>query len=200
MNAVVTTPSQRVTAAPAAQPVRAAEQPAQYLTFMLDREVFAIGILAIKEIIEYDNLTVVPLMPASIRGVINLRGAVVPVMDLSARFGRKPTEVTKRTCIVIVEIQVEGERQDIGVIVDAVNEVLDIPASEIEPPPAFGVKIRTDFIRGMGKIDGKFVILLEVDHVLSLDEIGQIAAGTAGEQAPAFAAMPPATLDMASAS
>jgi purine-binding chemotaxis protein CheW len=154
-----------------AKSVHVAAEQTQYLTFMLDKEVFAIGILAIKEIIEYHDVTVVPMMPEWIRGVINLRGAVVPVMDLSARFGRRSAEVTKRTCIVIVEIEVDGERQDVGVIVDAVNQVLDIPASEVEPPPPFGAKIRTDFIHGMGKVAGKFVILLNVNHVLSMDEM-----------------------------
>ena len=155
------------------QAAQAAEQ-AQYLTFMLGGEVLAIGILAIKEIIEYHSLTVVPMMPACIRGVINLRGAVVPVVDLSARFGQKPTEVTKRTCIVIVEIASGDERQDVGVVVDAVNEVLDIQTSDIEPAPAFGARIRTDFIEGMGKVNGKLVILLNVNHVLSVDELGTL--------------------------
>jgi len=149
--------------------------PTQYLTFMLAGEVFAIGILAVKEIIEYHSLTVVPMMPDCVRGVINLRGAVVPVMDLLARFGRPSSEVTKRTCIVIVEVQTEQDSQVIGVIVDAVNEVLDIAPSDIEPAPAFGARIRTDFIHGMGKVKGKFVILLNANHVLSLDEISQLA-------------------------
>jgi purine-binding chemotaxis protein CheW len=147
----------------------------QYLTFMLGGEVFAIGILAIKEIIEYHSLTTVPMMPGFIRGVINLRGAVVPVMDLAARFGRAASETTRRTCIVIVEIEGEAGRQDVGVIVDAVNEVMEIPASEIEPAPAFGAKIRTDFIHGMGKVAGKFVIILDTDHVLSVDEMASMA-------------------------
>jgi purine-binding chemotaxis protein CheW len=151
------------------------EQTQQYLTFMLGGEMFAIGILAIKEIIEYASLTEVPMMPPYVRGVINLRGAVVPVADLSVRFGRSAAAVTKRTCIVIVEIVANGERQDVGVVVDAVNEVLDMPGSEIEPPPAFGAKIRTDFIRGMGKMNGKFVILLDVNHVLAFDEITEVA-------------------------
>jgi len=144
----------------------------QYLTFMLGTEIFAIGILAIKEIIEYHTLTVVPMMPPAIRGVINLRGAVVPVIDLSVRFSRRTTELTKRSCIVIVEVESGGERQDIGVVVDAVNQVLDILPSEIEPPPAFGAKLRTEFIRGMGKVQGTFIVLLEVNHVLSLEDIG----------------------------
>lgn len=147
----------------------------QYLTFNLGGEVFAIGILAIKEIIEYGNLTEVPMMPDFIRGVINLRGAVVPVVDLSARFGRAGTALTRRTCIVIVEIEAEGEHQDVGVIVDAVNEVLEILPQDIEPAPAFGAKIRTDFIRGMGKVASRFVIILDVDHVLSVDEMAALA-------------------------
>ncbi|RZL03063.1 MAG: purine-binding chemotaxis protein CheW [Rubrivivax sp.] len=150
--------------------------PNQYLTFVLGGEVFALGILAVKEIIEYHSLTVVPMMPDCVRGVINLRGAVVPVMDLLARFGRPSSEVSKRTCIVIVEVRMaEQDSQVIGVIVDAVNEVLDIAAADIEPAPAFGARIRTDFIQGMGKVKGKFVILLNADHVLSLDEIAQLA-------------------------
>jgi purine-binding chemotaxis protein CheW len=147
----------------------------QYLTFMLTGEIFAIGILHVKEIIGFGGLTEVPMMPECIRGVINLRGAVVPVMDLSARFGKTPSAVTKRTCIVIVEVEANGERQDMGVVVDAVNAVLEIPSSDIEPPPAFGTRIRTDFIEGMGKLNGKFVILLDVNQVLSVDEIGAIA-------------------------
>jgi len=154
-------------------------QATQYLTFMVGSEVFAIGILAIKEIIEYDSLTMVPMMPACIRGVINLRGAVVPVMDLSARFGKQAAEVTKRTCIVIVEIEAADGPQDVGVIVDAVNAVLDIPAADIEPAPAFGTRIRTDFISGMGKVNGKFVILLDVNYVLSVDEMGAMSGHSA---------------------
>ncbi|HUO20142.1 MAG TPA: chemotaxis protein CheW, partial [Steroidobacteraceae bacterium] len=142
----------------------------QYLTFMLGGERFAIGILCIKEIIEYASLTEVPMMPAAVRGVINLRGAVVPVTDLLVRFGKKSTPVSKRTCIVIIEVNGLGERQDIGIVVDSVDSVLDIPASEIEPPPTFGAGIRTDFIRGMGKVNGKFVILLDVNHVLALTQ------------------------------
>jgi purine-binding chemotaxis protein CheW len=174
MNAVMQTVDDRAGTSLAAQD--AAQQAQQYLTFMLGGEVFAIGILAIKEIIEYDSLTVVPMMPDCIRGVINLRGAVVPVMDLSARFGRSATAVTKRTCIVIVEIETAGERHDVGVIVDAVNEVLEIPAGEIEPPPAFGPKIRTDFIRGIGKVGGKFVIVLDNNQVLSVDDVQVMVA------------------------
>ncbi len=146
----------------------------QYLTFVLNAETFAIGILSIKEIIEYSSLTDVPMMPPYVRGVINLRGAVVPVIDLAVRFGRVSAPVTKRTCIVIIEVMVNAERQVIGIVVDAVNEVLDIPAADVEPPPAFGTGIRTDFMLGMGKVHNKFVILLDVNHVLAFDELASL--------------------------
>ena len=153
----------------------------QYLTFMLGGEMFSIGILCIREIIWYSNLTEVPMMPACIRGVINLRGAVVPVMDLSNRFGKAATPVTKSTCIIIVEVQTqnEGERQSMGVVVDSVQAVLEIAASDIESAPSFGAKIRSDFIEGIGKVAGKFVILLNVNNVLSLQEIGQMGQAAA---------------------
>lgn len=169
-------------------PIAAAidEEQNQYLTFLLGGEMFAIGILHIKEIIEYGQLTTVPMMPSFIRGVINLRGAVVPVVDLSTRFGRQSTEITRKTCIVIIEVMVGEEKQDIGVVVDAVSEVLEIPAGEIEPAPSFGAKIRTEFIAGMGKVNGNFVILLDVDKVLSVEEmavLGNVAGNVAGSGA-----------------
>ena len=150
----------------------AALEPAQYLTFMLGSEVFAISILQVKEIIEYHQLTEVPMMPPSVRGVINLRGAVVPVVDPLARFGRASSPVGKKTCFVIVEVLSGEDRHVIGVIVDAVNEVLDIAAGDIEPPPSFGTRLRSDFLQGMAKLGGRFVILLDVDQVLRLDEVG----------------------------
>jgi purine-binding chemotaxis protein CheW len=170
MNELVNSPGRGGAGAPALQAV--AEQK-QYLTFLLGGEMFSIDILCIKEIIWYAGVTEVPMMPACIRGVINLRGAVVPVMDLSSRFGKPATAVTKNTCIVIIEIDAvtDGERQNIGVVVDAVQAVLEIPASEIEPPPSFGAKIRSDFIEGIGKVNGKFVILLNVNQVLSTEEV-----------------------------
>jgi purine-binding chemotaxis protein CheW len=175
MNALVQSPQANAVAV-----TSSGAEPGQYLTFNLAGEMYAIGILAIKEIIEYQNLTEVPMMPACVRGVINLRGAVVPVMDPLARFGRPSSEISKRTCIVIVETEVENEgrpeRQVIGVVVDAVSEVLEIAAAEIEPAPAFGSRIRSDFIQGVGKVKGKFVILLDVNHVLSLDEIATAVA------------------------
>lgn len=154
----------------------------QYLTFSLNGEMFAVGILNVKEIIEYHGLTRVPMMPAFIHGVINLRGAVVPVIDLSARFADHATRIGRRTCIVIMEV-VEGDvRHDIGIMVDMVSEVLEIPAADIEPPPSFGARIRSDFINGMGKIAGKFVILLNIAKVLSTEEISTLAALPRGDE------------------
>ncbi|MBL8489817.1 MAG: purine-binding chemotaxis protein CheW [Rhodocyclaceae bacterium] len=156
----------------------AASEALQYLTFSLGGEMYAVGILNVKEIIEYGTLTEIPMMPAFIRGVINLRGAVVPVIDLAARFGGTPTQVGRRTCIVIIELSDSedgGARHDMGIIVDAVSEVLEIPGGEIEPPPAFGARIRTDFIDGMGKVDGRFVVILNIRQVLSVDEMAALA-------------------------
>lgn len=160
-----------------------ASAPTQYLTFMLGSDAYALGILSIKEIIEYTTMTEVPLMPACVRGVINLRGAVVPVMDLQVRFGQPVSLVTKRTCIVIVEVLGPEGQQVMGVVVDAVNEVLDIDASEIEPPPAFGARIRADFMAGMGKVRGKFVILLNVDRVLDLDDLQALSQASSAAAA-----------------
>ncbi len=166
------------------------KEEAQYLTFLLGNEMFAMDILGIKEIIEYGSLTTVPMMPEFIRGVINLRGAVVPVVDLSARFVRPATEVTRRTCIVIIEADNEGETQDIGVVVDAVSEVLEIAAANIEPAPSFGAKIRADFISGMGKVKDKFVIILDADKVLSVDELSMLEQAAGALPAAEAAALP----------
>ncbi|AYO64281.1 TPA: chemotaxis protein CheW [Aeromonas salmonicida] len=152
---------------------------AQYLTFLINGEMFAINILGVKEIIEYGNITPIPMMPSFIRGVINLRGAVVSVVDLNARFGNAPSSITRRSCIVIIEgihpDDSEHGNQDIGVVVDSVSEVLTIPCDEIEPPPSFGAHIRADFITGMGKVNGKFVILINTEKVLSIDEMAQLS-------------------------
>lgn len=153
----------------------------QYLSFTLGGEVFAIGILAIKEIIEYGGITPVPMMPSTIRGVLNLRGAVVPVMDLAARFGRPAAPVGKRTCIVIVELGGREDQQVIGVVVDSVNAVQEIAAADIEPPPAFGMRVAQHFIAGMAKVNGKFIILLDIAQVLSLHDLEQLQGLAAGD-------------------
>jgi purine-binding chemotaxis protein CheW len=159
------------------------EEQQQYLTFMLSGETYAVSILRIKEIIQYGQLTEVPRMPSFIRGVINLRGAVVPVIDLSARFGKQPTAIGRRNCIIIIEVAIGEETQNIGVMVDAVNAVLEISSTDIEPPPTFGTNIRTDFIAGMGKINGKFVIILKIEHVLSMDDMAALAGVESGSSA-----------------
>lgn len=186
MNAIVRTARQQPTA-------EKAHDQNQYLTFQVGGEKFALAILGIKEIIEYHNLTTVPMMPAFVRGVINLRGRVVPVVDLAARFGRTSGAVTNRTCIVIIEAAAGGEQQDIGVVVDLVNAVVEIPASEIEPAPSFGANIRSDFISGLGKVAGKFVIILSIDKVLSLEDfalLGHLEEKVDADRAPAIAATP----------
>jgi purine-binding chemotaxis protein CheW len=150
------------------------EEQHQYLSFRLGDETYALGILGVKEIIEYGGLTAVPMMPSFVRGVLNLRGRVVPVIDLSLRFARQPTVPSRRTCIVIVEVMVSENRQDLGVMVDAVNQVIEILPADIAPSPAFGTNIRTEFIEGMGKVDGKFVIVLNVEKVFSIEEMALI--------------------------
>ena len=143
----------------------------QYLTFLLAGEMYGIPISVIKEIIEHRPATDVPMMPAFVRGVINLRGRAVPVIDLSARFGRGSGQTTRRTCIVIVEIRHAGQQHDMGVAVDAVSAVLDIADADVEPPPTFATRVRTDFISGMGKVGERFVIMLDIDKVLAADEL-----------------------------
>lgn len=154
----------------------------QYLTFMLAGEPFALRIMNIREIIQYGEITEVPMMPKFVRGVINLRGKVVPVVDLSARFNRGATTVSRRTSIIIIELEQEDgeEAQSIGIVVDAVNEVVDIAGGDIEPPPTFGAKIRPDFISGMAKKDGRFIIVLNLDQVLSLDEMIEMSKAIHG--------------------
>ncbi len=158
-----------------AQPIpadqAAQEDQYQYLTFRLGDETFATGILAVKEILEYGLVTAVPMMPLFVRGVINLRGRVVPVVDLALRFGGTRVESTRRTCIIILEVGPDGERQDVGIVVDAVSQVLEIQPDDIEPAPAFGARLRAEFIDGMGKIEGKFVIILNVERILSTEEL-----------------------------
>nr|WP_315254117.1 chemotaxis protein CheW [uncultured Duganella sp.] len=140
--------------------------PAQFLSFMLGRDMFVMGILAVREILEYAGVTPVPQMPPAVCGVINLRGAAVPVLDLARRLEREPSPISKRTCIIVVEVEGEDGPFVIGILVDAVNAVLDIPASEIEPAPRFGA-VSADLLHGIGKVNGRFVLLLNVQHVVS---------------------------------
>lgn len=151
-----------------------ANEAQQYLTFLLCGKVYGLGILNIKEIIEYGEITEVPMTPDFISGVINLRGSVVPVIDLSQRFSGQAIEYTKRTSIIIIELQNADLSIEIGVTVDMVNEVLDIRQSEIEPAPTLGDQIETNFISGMAKVDGKLLILLNIENVLSIDELSLV--------------------------
>lgn len=161
--------------------LESADEASQYLSFVLGGEVYGVSILVIKEILEYSEPTIVPMMPEFIKGVVNLRGSVVPVVDLSLRLGQQPAELTKRTCIVIIEVEHEEEKMEVGVMVDAVNEVLDIEPTNIEETPNFGLNIRTDFISGMGKVAEKFVVLLNINKVLSVDELSLLdQAGSMG--------------------
>jgi len=146
----------------------------QYLTFMLGEEVFAMDIRTVREIIQAGPMTTVPLMPDFVRGVINLRGAVVPVIDLNARFGRQPANITKKTCVVIFDSVRDGDRTELGLMVDAVSEVIEIAPTQIEPPPNFGTAIKRDFILGMGKVGSRFVILLAPDRAFDVGEMAQM--------------------------
>lgn len=158
--------------------VKPAVEQTQYLTYFLAGEEYAIGILRVKEIIEYDTLTKVPGTPPFIRGVINLRGSVVPVVDLAVKFGLPETPVTKRTCIIIVEVELEDEQTVMGVVADAVSQVIELSPEEIEAPPAFGTRVRVDYLQGMGKADKKFILILDIDRVLTTREILAVVAAS----------------------
>jgi purine-binding chemotaxis protein CheW len=163
--------SKRQTQALATSPVERREQ---FLAFTLGGETFAMDIRSIREVIQFGGITNVPLMPPFIRGVINLRGSVVPVIDLFVRFGRPATAVANRTCIVILELTQGEATAELGVMVDNVSEVLSIGESEVEPAPAFGSDIRSEFIAGVAKVGDRFVILLDVNHVLAVDELAAL--------------------------
>ena len=162
--------------------VRASDaKQSQYLSFFIDGEEYAIGILQVKEIIRYDTVTKVPTTPRWIRGVLNLRGLVVPVVDLAAKFGIRETPITGQTCVVIVETDLDGERTLMGVVADAVSQVLDFRPEDIGEPPPFGTRIRVDYIVGMGKVGKKFVHILDIDGVLSADELMAVAEAAVPE-------------------
>jgi len=150
---------------------QATDDQRQYLTFLLAGEEYAISILRVKEIIGYDTLTMVPKTPTWVRGVINLRGNVVPVVDLAIRFGLADRPVSKTTCIIIVEWQLQSEAMMIGLIADAVSQVMDIAAGEILDVPAFGTHVRMDYLSGMAQLGKKFALLLDIDKILSANEM-----------------------------
>lgn len=147
----------------------------QYLSFNLDEEIFALDISKVREVLDYTTVTKVPQTPEFMRGIINLRGSVVPVIDLRLKFGMSETEKTVNTCIIIVETNLEGESILIGALADSVQEVFDLDADQIEPPPKIGTKLDMEFITGMGKQDGNFVIILNIDKVFSAEEIAMVS-------------------------
>jgi len=143
----------------------------QYLTFKLSEEVFGVDVAQVREILDFIKITKVPQTPDFMCGVINLRGSVVPVVDMRLKFGMEKTETTVNTCIVVVEVNLEGENTVLGALVDSVQEVFELGPSEIEPAPRIGTKLKTDFIKGMGKRDDRFIILLDIDKVFSSEEL-----------------------------
>ena len=147
----------------------------QYLTFTLGDEVFAMDIRTVREIIQHASMTVVPLMPRFVRGVINLRGAVVPVIDLQSRFGRGEAVLGKKTCIIVFDASREGEKMELGLMVDAVSEVIEIAPALIELPPQFGTSIQRDFIRGLGKVNNMFIVILDPERALNVDDMASVA-------------------------
>jgi purine-binding chemotaxis protein CheW len=156
--------------------IKEAIEQQQYLTFLLANEECAISILKVREIIEYDTITTVPKMDAWMRGVINLRGSVVPVIDLAAKFGMEQKPVGKTTCIVIVETWFEDQQTTVGLIVDAVSQVMELSEDDIQQVPDFGTSVRMDYLIGMAQLGRKFALLLDVDKVLTTEELHDLSA------------------------
>ncbi len=142
----------------------------QYLSFSLSGADYAVGILQVKEILQFESITRVPSVPPSVRGVINLRGTVVPVVDLSVKFGQGETPVSKRTCVLVVEASLDGQTAVMGVLADGVTEVLELGKDDIEPPPPFGARIQVPYLTGMGKVGQGFVLLIDLDRILDAEE------------------------------
>jgi purine-binding chemotaxis protein CheW len=147
----------------------------QYLTFTLDSESFALDIVKVREVLDFTKITRVPRTPEFMKGVINLRGSVVPVIDMRLKFGMEAKEETIDTCIVIVEVEIEGDPLIIGAIADSVQEVMELGPQQIEPPPKLGTRLKTDFIQGMGKLNDKFLIILDISKVFSADELNIVS-------------------------
>jgi purine-binding chemotaxis protein CheW len=143
----------------------------QYLTFKLENEVFALDVATVREVLDFTTVTRIPRTPVFMRGVINLRGSVVPVVDLRLAFGMSATEKTVNTCIVVVEVRLDGESTIMGALADSVEEVIDLEPDQIQPAPQIGASIKTDFIRGMGKRDSDFLMILDIDRVFSADQL-----------------------------
>lgn len=161
-----------------------------YLTFEIAGDAYGVGILKVREILQYEALTRVPGTPTSIRGVMNLRGSVIPVVDLAVRFGVGETRVSSRTCVVIVEIDLDGQRTVMGVMADGVREVLELHESDIQVPPSFGTQVRVDYLVGMARYGHGFLLVLDIDRVLAAEGLEAVALvraalGEAAEEAAA---------------
>ncbi|MGE5350809.1 MAG: chemotaxis protein CheW [Acidobacteriota bacterium] len=143
----------------------------QYLTFKLGEEIFALDVSQVREILDYIKITKVPQTPEYMCGVINLRGSVVPVVDMRLKFGLSKTEPTVNTCIVVVEVNIDQEKTILGALVDSVQEVFELEPAEIEAPPRIGTQLKTEFIKGMGKRDERFIIILDIDKIFSVREL-----------------------------
>lgn len=158
------------------------ERIGQYLSFRLDGELFAMDVSRVREVIDRTEMTRIPRMPEFMRGVINLRGNVVPVVDLQMKFGIGQVEMSVDTCIVVLEVNMDEEATVVGALVDAVQEVFELGPSQIEPPPKMGARLNTEFIEGMGRLDDEFVILLDADRVFSAIEIEAVQSATNKER------------------
>jgi purine-binding chemotaxis protein CheW len=157
-----------------------ATQHPQYLTFFIGDEEYAVGILRVREIIQYGGVTRVPRTPPWVRGVINLRGSVVPVIDLAVRFDQQPCAPTRSTCIVIAEVELESESLVVGVLADSVSQVVDLPEADVQPAPSFGTRVRVDYLLGLGRVGERLLLMLDVDRLLSAEEmaaVGSLADG-----------------------
>jgi purine-binding chemotaxis protein CheW len=155
--------------------MNATAESSQYLTFKLDQELYAVDIAKVREVLEFTAVTKVPRTPGFMRGVINLRGNVVPVVDMRLKLGLTQTERTVNTCVVITEVDVDGEKTVLGALTDSVQEVIDLEADQIVPPPRMGTRIDTEVIRGMGRRDDHFVIVLDIDRVFTADEVRAVS-------------------------
>ncbi len=158
--------------------MNAATESSQYLTFKLDQELYAVEISKVREVLELTAVTKVPRTPDFMRGVINLRGNVVPVVDMRLKLGLTQTEKTVNTCVVITEIDVEGEKTVLGALADSVQEVIELDAAQIVPPPRMGGHIDTDLIRGVGKRDDHFILIIDISRAFSAEEMRAVTSET----------------------
>ena len=143
----------------------------QFLTFALSEDIFAIDVIMAKEVLDFANVTRVPQTPDFLLGVINLRGSVVPVIDMRLKFGMPAAEKTRDSCIIVVEIDIDGALVTVGAMADSVREVMDMTPDQIEPPPRIGTRLNTEFIKGMGNLGDKFVIILDINRIFTADEL-----------------------------